>query len=110
MPKRNAPISATLNMFPDRPLRYAVAFDDQQATIATAVPQNYTAEEGNVDWEASVKIDGRNSKTTHSLSTVGYHMLRVWAVDPGLVVHKIVVDLGGVLPSYLGPPESYYKA
>lgn len=103
-------LSATLNMFPDRPLRYAVAFDDQQATIATAVPQNYTAEEGNVDWEASVKIDGRNSKTTHSLSTVGYHMLRVWAVDPGLVVHKIVVDLGGVLPSYLGPPESYYKA
>jgi hypothetical protein len=27
-------------------------------------------------------------------------------VTPGVVVERIIVDAGGVRPSYLGPPES----
>lgn len=102
-------LSPTLNFMPSRGLRYAVAFDDQAPKVVVVVPQNYTAQAGNPDWEASVKIDGRRSYTAHSLSASGYHTLKVWAVDPGLVLQRLVVDLGGVKPSYLGPPESYYR-
>ncbi len=30
-------------------------------------------------------------------------------VDQGVVLQKIIVDSGGLKPSYLGPPESFFS-
>jgi hypothetical protein len=43
---------------------------------------------------------------THSIATAGKHILKIWMVDPGVVMDKIVIDFGGVKESYFGPPET----
>jgi hypothetical protein len=40
------------------------------------------------------------------VSGAGRQKPMVWAMDPGVVLERIVVDLGGLQPSYLVPPET----
>jgi hypothetical protein len=101
--------SPTLNFIPDRPLRYAVAFDNAPPQIITLVQAGYNAQNRNADWEKSVSDNAKFSISKHSLTEPGYHTLKIWMVDPGPVLQKIILNTGGLKASYLGPPESFHK-
>jgi hypothetical protein len=103
-------LAPTLNFVPGRGLRVAVSIDDEAPQIVTIVPQNYSAQNGNRDWEASVRDNARFITTTHKVASPGYHTLRIWMVDPAVVVQKVLVKTGAArnAATYLGPPESYY--
>jgi hypothetical protein len=103
-------LSPSLNFAPDRGVRIATAFDDQPLQVLTVVPHGYTAGDGNRDWEEAVKDSVRQVRSSHLITAPGPHLLNVRMVDPGVVVQKIVVDCGGLQPSYLGPPESWYES
>ena len=97
----------TLNFMPGRAVRYAVSFNDDPPLIATLVPRDFIAQHGNMDWEKTVGDNARHSQTTHTITKPGYHTLKIWMVDSGVVLEKVVVNRGGVRPSYLGPPETF---
>jgi hypothetical protein len=97
----------TLNFIRGRGLHYAISFDDHPPQIVTLVPEDYDARNGNTDWEKTVSDNARLSKSSHTIQSPGYHTLKIWLVDPGLVLQKIILNTGGLRPSYLGPPESY---
>ncbi len=99
-------VSPTLNFIPGRGLQMAVSFDAQSPQVINVVPANYTAGDGNRDWEQTVIHNARIVKSTHNLSEPGSHILKIWMVDPGIVVQKLVINTGGLRPSRLGPPES----
>ncbi len=83
-------------------LRYAIAFDDQTPQIV-----EYDAAEYSAQWSVNVLQGAAISKSTHTVTGTGPHTLKIWMVDPGVVMDKIVI--GNAPSSYLGPPETNVK-
>ena len=101
--------SPTLNFISGRALQYAISFDNDTPQIITLVPETYNARNGNADWEKCVSDNCRLSHSTHTLNTPGYHTLKIFMIDQGVVLQKIIINSGALKPSYLGPPESFFK-
>ena len=95
-----------------RPLKYAIAFDDQAIQevqfvapdVGGSPPVSWNGAVSDAVWGLS---SGNSTTTTHDLTVTGKHTLKIWCIEPGVVIQKIVVNLGGVRASYLGPPESF---
>lgn len=100
-------VSPALNFLPDRDFKIGISVDDQEPQAVMVVPKEFDARNGNREWEQTVMDNTRYVKTTIRTDTPGYHILKIWMIDPGIVLEKIVINTGGVKPSYLGPPESY---
>jgi hypothetical protein len=107
----NLTIAPTLNFVAGRGLRVAVSFDDEAPRIVDILPANYNAQNGNRDWEESVRNNSRTVSSSHNVISTGYHTLKVWMVDPAVVLQRIVVHTtDSARPvTYLGPPESFRR-
>ncbi|EJL68843.1 glycosyl hydrolase 115 family protein [Chryseobacterium populi] len=93
-------LAPTLNFNHNKGLRYEISFD-------SGTPQtvnfngHYKGELGK--WQAEHII---KSVTKHSILEPGKHTLRFRVLEPGIVLEKILINTGGLKPSYLGAPES----
>ena len=97
-------VAPTQKFQPGTGFRYGISFDDEKPQVI-----NVHADYSQVEWERSVKDGVRVLTSKHVIGQPGYHVLKLWAIDPGLVIEKLVVNTGGVRPSYLGPPESFRR-
>lgn len=92
--------SSTLNFNNNRGLRYAVSLDGGEEQIVN-INGDYRGDLGK--WQAEHVID---TQTKHALEKNGKHTLRIRPLDPALVIQKIMIDFGGLKPSFLGAPET----
>ncbi|HVS54098.1 MAG TPA: glycosyl hydrolase 115 family protein [Opitutaceae bacterium] len=99
--------AATFYLIPTQPiragrgLRLAFALDDQP-------PQEVVvgARDDSTEWAQGVLDATLIGRAKFEFASPGAHTLHVYGVDPGVVLDKIVLDAGGLPPSYLGPPET----
>lgn len=82
--------------------RLALALD-------AAAPQTLRGADATDDSAWSTNVIEHIEKLSGSIHVTapGSHTLRIWKVDPSIAIDRIVIDTGGLRPSYLGPPESY---
>ncbi|TDX01587.1 glycosyl hydrolase 115 family protein [Dinghuibacter silviterrae] len=81
--------------------RFAVSVDDG-APVTLSLP----AEQEGPVWNKMVADNISIVSHTVRIDRFGAHVLHFWKVDPGVVLQKLVIDLGGARPCYLGPPET----
>jgi len=93
-------LAPTLNFNSNKGLRYEVSFDGEKPQLVN-FNGKYRGELGK--WQAEHLI---HSNTKHTISKAGKHTMRFRVLDPGIVLEKIIINTGGLKPSYLGPPES----
>ncbi|HEU5077719.1 MAG TPA: glycosyl hydrolase 115 family protein [Opitutaceae bacterium] len=82
-------------------LRLAISIDDEAPRIIAL-----NTSETNRTWEKAVSDGVQKVYSRHRIERPGSHVIKLWMVTPGVVVQRLILDFGGVRPSYLGPPES----
>ncbi|MHC0441343.1 glycosyl hydrolase 115 family protein [Flavobacterium sp. 3-210] len=104
--KVNAYFSPTINFKMGDGLKYGIAFDSEKPQI-----MNLNADSSEKAWASSVANNIKIITSEHQIEKSGNHVLKIYAIDPAVVLQKIVIETeeGKVLESYLGPPESFRK-
>ena len=98
-----AVLGTSLAFVPGRGLRLAVSVDDGTPQVLDAA-MTVMSRRDRV-WADAVSTGVRVLSFTPRVSTPGRHTLKVWMVDPGVVVQSLVIG-GPERPSYFGPPPA----
>jgi hypothetical protein len=102
-------VTVTAYLVPNHPLqsgrglRFAIGFDDDAPKVVTA---NAGMEVPSAVWSQNVLNNAAIAQTTLTVGPGNQHVLKLYMVDAGVVIDKIVVSATPVRPSYLGPPET----
>jgi len=84
--------------------RYAIAFDDAPPQI---IPLPAGSSERDRQWQEDVLRNAALTTSTHTLSMSGLHTLKIWMVDPGIVIDALMAEGGsGQRPGYFWPDET----
>jgi hypothetical protein len=103
----NAPAEVAVYSLPTFPInrnysmRYAVAVDDAPAKIIDFKTVGRTEE-----WKQNVLRNNTIKKVPIKSLAKGKHVLKIYMIDPGVILDRITIDLGGLQKGYGTIPET----
>ena len=84
--------------------RFAISVDDESPKTI------YVGADIDSDrWRQNVRRNSSIHTSSHYITKPGKHTLKIYYLDPGVVVDKAVLDFGGLKQSYLGPEATQLK-
>ncbi|ELQ35044.1 hypothetical protein M0657_005941 [Pyricularia oryzae] len=99
-------LGAALNHDPTRLLRLAWSMDGGAPAVVQPVSTQPPYQEGR-EWRTAVVGGGWNANIQiNGTVAAGAHTISLWLMEPGVVVQKVVLDMGGMKASALGPHAS----
>ncbi|KAK3378187.1 hypothetical protein B0H63DRAFT_239732 [Podospora didyma] len=98
-------LSPSENANPNSPNRYTFTMDGGAATTVQPVPLGDAGNEP-AGWSDAVIKNAYVKTSNLGRLAPGKHELKIWLLEPTMVLTKLVVDVGGLKSSLLGPPES----
>lgn len=102
-------LSPSENANPNSPNKYSFSVDGANPATVQPVPLSDGSKQP-AGWSEAVIQNAYVSKQNLGKLAPGKHELRLWLLEPTMVVTKLVVDVGGLKSSLMGPPESYWVA
>lgn len=98
-------VSPSLNFNGSKGLSYSISIDGKNEQIV-----NINSTYSNSQLEKWQKDRINKTETKHTISTQGKHTLIIKPLDGGIVFQKILINTGGLKPSYLGAPETLKRS
>lgn len=97
-------LAPSLNFRNNKSLSYAISIDDEAPQLV-----NINADASSKLWDKHVAENINIQTTRHQVLKPGEHRLKIWMVDAGIVLERLVISPPEYQEqSYLGPPESAY--
>ncbi|NII81174.1 MULTISPECIES: glycosyl hydrolase 115 family protein [unclassified Pedobacter] len=97
-------VGPTVNFSPEG-LRVGISVDGVAPQILTIIAKP-SASGSDASWANAVKDNARTLTSSHFLKVSGRHTIKIWMVDPAVVLEKIIIYKGELPTSYLGPIEN----
>jgi hypothetical protein len=82
-------------------MRYAISIDDGPLTTV-----DFRTVGRSEEWKQNVLSNSAIRKVTLQKIGAGRHVLKIYSIDPGVVLDRIVIDLGGLRSHYGIIPET----
>jgi len=116
----NPPRNTTITPLAEQ-MRFSVQINENERFTAVGLPKGDFTPGHGVNWDFGVMDNSRIITIPQGVLSEGLHTLRIFAVDPGIVIQKIVIAPAAVKPevltytpqtthfmnSFFGPPESF---